>query len=67
MLVDRLASDATDQGFLLALEKEEDPRVALTGRDANADALLDMFDFSSPQLLDPPADPPAAGTGGCAG
>jgi phospholipase C len=40
---------------------------ALTGRDANADALLDMFDFSSPQLLDPPEDPPAAGTGGCPG
>ena len=39
---------------------------ALTGRDANADALLDMFDFSSPQLLDPPENPPAAGTGGCA-
>lgn len=38
---------------------------ALTGRDANADALLDMFDFSSPQLLDAPADPPEAGTGGC--
>jgi phospholipase C len=39
---------------------------ALTGRDANADAILDMFDFSSPQLLNPPADPPPAGTGGCA-
>lgn len=40
---------------------------ALTGRDANASALLDMFDFGcSPSLLDaPPA--PEAGTGGCFG
>jgi phospholipase C len=38
---------------------------ALTRRDANADALLDMFDFSFPQLLQPPPDPPPAGTGGC--
>ena len=39
---------------------------ALGARDANADALLDMFDFSSctPPLLEPP-DPPPAGTGGC--
>jgi phospholipase C len=38
---------------------------ALTARDANADALLDMFDFSNPQLLIPPGDPPPAGIGGC--
>jgi phospholipase C len=39
---------------------------ALTSRDANADALLDMFDFSSctPPMLTPPTAP-AAGTGGC--
>ncbi len=37
---------------------------ALTARDANADALLDMLDFGSPALLNPP-DAPAAGTGGC--
>ena len=39
---------------------------ALTARDANSDALLDMFDFSAPSLLAPPAPPPA-GTGGCHG
>jgi hypothetical protein len=37
---------------------------ALTARDANADALLDLFDFGCPALLTPPAAP-AAGTGGC--
>jgi phospholipase C len=37
---------------------------ALTGRDANSDALLDLFDFDGPPRLDPPP-PPAAGTGGC--
>jgi phospholipase C len=36
---------------------------ALTARDANSDALLDMFDFACPQV-DVPA-PPDAGTGGC--
>jgi phospholipase C len=39
---------------------------ALTSRDANSDALLDMFDFGCPPLLHPPAGP-AAGTGGCHG
>jgi phospholipase C len=39
---------------------------ALTSRDANSDALLDMFDFGCPPLLKPPAAP-AAGTGGCHG
>jgi phospholipase C len=37
---------------------------ALTARDANSDALLDMFDFECPAIATPPA-PPAAGTGGC--
>ncbi len=37
---------------------------ALTARDANADALLDMFDFSCGRDLSVPAAP-AAGTGGC--
>jgi phospholipase C len=36
---------------------------ALTGRDANADALLDLFDFDCPMAC-PPA-PPEAGAGGC--
>ncbi|MGZ3421295.1 MAG: phospholipase C [Polyangiales bacterium] len=41
---------------------------ALTSRDANADALLDMLDFSSctPPMLHPP-EAPASGTGGCKG
>lgn len=30
---------------------------ALTGRDANAEPLTDLFDFSAPQLLTPPALP----------
>lgn len=39
---------------------------ALTARDANSTALMDLFDFSSctPPLLNPP-EAPAAGTGGC--
>ncbi len=38
---------------------------ALTGRDANSDALLDLFDFDcGPALMTPPTAP-AAGTGGC--
>jgi phospholipase C len=39
---------------------------ALTARDANSPALLDLFDFSScePPMLHPP-DAPEAGTGGC--
>jgi phospholipase C len=37
---------------------------ALTARDANSDAMLDMFDFACPPNLKPP-DAPAAGTGGC--
>ena len=37
---------------------------ALTDRDANADALLDLFDFSKPEMLHPPAAP-AAGRRGC--
>ena len=37
---------------------------ALTARDANSDALFDMFDFSCQRDLSVPAAP-AAGTGGC--
>jgi phospholipase C len=41
---------------------------ALTHRDANSDALMDLFDFtaSTAPLLTPP-DAPASGTGGCVG
>jgi phospholipase C len=40
---------------------------ALTSRDANSDALLDMLDFrAAPALLQPP-DAPYAGVGGCRG
>jgi hypothetical protein len=39
---------------------------ALTARDANSDALLDLFDFTKPALLNAPTAPPA-GTGGCTG
>jgi phospholipase C len=37
---------------------------ALNARDANSDAMLDMFDFACPPNLKP-ADAPAAGKGGC--
>ena len=37
---------------------------ALTARDANADALLDAFDFRRPPALDVPP-PPRSGRGGC--
>jgi phospholipase C len=37
---------------------------ALTGRDANSDAMLDMFDFACEAFADPP-DSPEAGMGGC--
>ena len=36
---------------------------AITSRDANSDALLDLFDFSKAEPK--PGEPPAAGTGGC--
>jgi phospholipase C len=39
---------------------------ALTARDANSDALMDLFDFSCTQPATPPQPPPEAGTGGCA-
>jgi phospholipase C len=37
---------------------------ALTARDANNDAMLDMFDFACPARLTPAPAPPA-GSGGC--
>jgi phospholipase C len=39
---------------------------ALTARDANSDALLDLFDFTAPPALLIPPPAPAAGIGGCA-
>lgn len=38
---------------------------ALSARDANADALLDAFDFSCPPAFAEAPEAPAAGTGGC--
>jgi phospholipase C len=38
---------------------------ALTARDANSDALMDLFDFSCGRDMTAPAGEPAAGTGGC--
>ncbi len=38
---------------------------ALTARDANSDALLDLFDFSCRQPASPAQNPPEAGIGGC--
>jgi phospholipase C len=38
---------------------------ALTGRDANSDALLDLFDFAAPAFASPPGSVPAAGTATC--
>ena len=62
------------KGFVSHLTHEHDSTLrliellhdlpALTGRDANSDALLDMFDFDCPAFLDPPAAP-EAGKGGC--
>jgi phospholipase C len=44
---------------------------ALTARDANADPMLDLFDFDQPAFLTPPTLPPAAidpaGAAQCAG
>jgi hypothetical protein len=39
---------------------------AMTARDANSDALLDMFDFGCPDTS-PVGEVPDAGTGECAG
>jgi phospholipase C len=38
---------------------------ALSARDANADALLDVFDFCAPSLTSPPPAPEAAPPSGC--
>jgi phospholipase C len=40
---------------------------ALTARDANSDALLDMFDFDCGPSILHPGEAPAAGVGGCTG
>jgi phospholipase C len=38
---------------------------AMTGRDANSDAMLDMFDFAGAPFATPPATVPAAAPAGC--
>jgi phospholipase C len=38
---------------------------ALTARDANSDALMDLFDFRCGADLTPPPGEPESGTGGC--
>jgi phospholipase C len=38
---------------------------ALTGRDANSDAMLDMFDFDAAAFMTPPAAVPDAAAAGC--
>ena len=38
---------------------------ALTGRDANSDAMLDLFDFSAPAFVPPPAAVPDPAPSGC--
>ncbi len=38
---------------------------ALTARDANAESLMDLFDFSCGRDLTPPSGAPEAATGGC--
>ncbi len=38
---------------------------AITGRDANSDALLDLFDFTSPAFATPPVTVPAPGARDC--
>lgn len=40
---------------------------ALTARDANSDALLDLFDFACPPAFAKGPTPPASGTKGCGG
>jgi phospholipase C len=40
---------------------------ALTARDANSDALLDLLDFGCPPAFLTPPAAPASGTGGCGG
>jgi phospholipase C len=38
---------------------------AITGRDANSDALLDLFDFETPPFASPPVDMPPPGARDC--
>ena len=58
---------ATDHTAVLRFIEALYDLPALTGRDANASALLDMFDFSCPQLREVHTEIPAAGRGGCHG
>ena len=54
----------SDHASLLRLIELLNGLPALSDRDANADALLDRFDFTAPQLLHPPPAP-RSGRGGC--
>ena len=49
-----VSDQVTDLSSVLRLLQTRYMLPALTGRDANAWPLLDMFDFSSPALLEPP-------------
>lgn len=55
----------TDHASVLKLIELLFDLPTLSRRDANADGLLSLFDFSTPRLLSPGV-PPQAGTGGCA-
>jgi phospholipase C len=54
-----IAHRASDATSLLRFVEARFGLPALTARDANALALLDLFDFSQPALLDPPLLPQA--------
>jgi len=55
----------TDHTALLKLIELLHDLPALSARDANSSALLELFDFDAPRLLQP-GPPPESGTGGCA-
>jgi len=54
-----VSDQVTDHSSVVRLLEARYLLPALTGRDANAWPLLDLFDFSGPALLDPPPLAPA--------
>jgi phospholipase C len=56
---------AHDHGATLRFVEALFDLPALTDRDANADALFDLFDFSCPRMLHVEGGVPAAGADGC--